>query len=585
MNYSLAKPDAHKKTSPWQAGKNLWPLIRKEKKIIIFALIAVIVNSLLNLLAPRLIAYTVDTYIVGKDYHGVLVYSGIILVLYLLALVTSYLQTRLMGGVGQRVLYRLRNQIFHELQSLPVAFFNQNKAGDLISRINNDTDKINIFFSQSLVRFFGSLFLMAGSAIFLLSLNIKLGAATLAPALVLLVITRVLSPWVKKRNLISAQTLGGMSSDIQESLNNFKVIVAFNRRDFFKKRFQEVNEKNYVAAVKAGIANVTFIPIYGLASNIGQLIVLAYGIALISSGQFTIGLLIGFLAYANSFYNPLRQLAALWASFQTALASWDRVHEILILTNNLPKIENAETIRVDSVLDFKGVSFKYPEGKEVLHNLHLHLEKGKTYALVGPTGGGKTTTASLMARLYDPTQGRIYLHGKDIRAYSAEERTEQIGFILQEPILFTGTVRDNILYGNRSYAGYSNAQLEKVIHTAGLEGLLRRFEKGLETPLTASGDAVSLGQKQLIAFMRAVLRNPAVLILDEATANVDTVTEQLLDEILRKVSPNTTKIIIAHRLNTIKNADEIFFVNAGKLVRAGSMEAALEMLMHKSRTS
>ncbi len=585
MNYDLNKPDSSKKISPWQAVKKLWPLIVEEKRIIIFAFVAVIINSLLNLIAPRLIAHAIDTYIIGRDYHGVLVYAGIILVIYLFALVTSYLQTRLMGGVGQRVLYRLRNQIFNKLQSLPVAFFNQNKAGDLISRINNDTDKINQFFSQALVQFFANIFLMIGAAIFLVSLNLHLGAATLAPALVLLLITRLLSPWIKKKNLVSSQSLGGMSSEIQESLNNFKVIIAFNRRDFFKKRFQEVNDQNYSAAIGAGIANNTFTPIYGLAANIGQLVVLTYGIVLISSGHFTVGLLISFLSYANSFYMPLRQLAALWANFQAAMASWDRVHEILVMESNLPTLPDAPAATTQAVLEFKDVHFAYPGGREVLHTINLSLQKGKTYALVGPTGGGKTTTASLMARLYDPTTGVVFLDGKDIRSYSAEERTKKIGFILQEPVLFTGTVRENILYGNEEYVSHNNEQLEAVIRTAGLERLLQRFDKGLETKLTASGDAVSLGQKQLIAFMRAVLRNPEILILDEATANIDTVTEQLLEDILKNLPATTARVIIAHRLNTIENADEIFFVNGGEVTQAGSMDHAMEMLLHNNRKS
>jgi ATP-binding cassette subfamily B protein len=252
MNYNLSKPNPTQNTSLVQAVKKLWPLIAQEKKIMVVALIAVVANSALNLIAPRLIAHTVDTYIVRQDYHGVLVYAGMILVIYVFALLTSYLQTRLMGGVGQRVLYRLRSQIFAKLQSLPVAFFNQNKAGDLISRINNDTDKINQFFSQGLVQFIGNIFLMTGAALFLVSLNVRLGAATLVPAFVLLIITQILSPWVKKANLVSSQSLGAMSSEIQESLDNFKVIIAFNRRDYFKKRFQDVNTQNYAASIKAG---------------------------------------------------------------------------------------------------------------------------------------------------------------------------------------------------------------------------------------------------------------------------------------------------------------------------------------------
>ncbi len=587
MNYNLNKPDKDKihKTSAWRAAKKMWPLIVEEKKIIIVAFIAVIVNSVLSLIAPRLIAHTIDTYVLKHNYQGVLLFSGIILALYLVGLVTSYVQVRLMGGVGQRVLYRLRNKIFNKLQSLPVAFFNQNKAGDLISRINNDTDKINQFFSQSLVQFFSNIFLMIGAAIFLLTLNIRLGSVTLTPALFLLVITLLLSSWVKRKNLKSAQSLGGMSSEIQESLNNFKVIIAFNRRDYFKKRFQEVNNNNYFASVLAGIANNTFVPIYGFASNLGQLIVLSYGIALISSGNFTIGLLIGFLSYSNNFYNPLRQLAALWANFQTALASWDRVHEILVMENNLPVLQTAAISKNDAVVEFKNVHFKYPDGKEVLHDINLQLKKGKTYAFVGPTGGGKTTTASLISRLYDATTGEIFLDGKDIRNYTHEERAEKVGFILQEPILFTGTVKENIIYGNEKYISYDKEQLEEIIKKAGLERLLKRFDRGLDTKLTTSGDAVSLGQKQLVAFMRAVLRNPEILILDEATANIDTVTEQLLEDILKNLPASTTKVIIAHRLNTIQNADEIFFVNAGEVIRAGSMDHAMEMLLHHNRKS
>ncbi|HVY67868.1 MAG TPA: ATP-binding cassette domain-containing protein, partial [Patescibacteria group bacterium] len=213
------------------------------------------------------------------------------------------------------------------------------------------------------------------------------------------------------------------------------------------------------------------------------------------------------------------------------------------------------------------------------------LQPGKTYALVGPTGGGKTTTASLMARLYDPTEGAVLLSGRDIRSYEAQERTNKIGFILQEPFLFTGTVRDNILYGNEQYQNYSNQQLETVIKSAGLEALLARFDQGLQTVVAATGDGLSLGQKQLIAFIRAVLRHPEVLILDEATANIDTVTESLLEDILKKLPASTARVIIAHRLNTIANADEIYFVNAGDVIKAGSMEHAVNMLLHDKRES
>lgn len=587
MNYNLnTSTETTESAGLIAAFKKLLPLLETEKTNLAIAAIAIAVNTTMNLLAPIVVGRAVDKYILTGKYSGVLWLSAALLGMYVVALLASYFQTRVMGGVGQRVLFNLRNAIFTKLQDLPVAFFNQNKAGDLISRINNDTDKLNQFFSQSLMQLVGSIFIMIGSAISLVSLHPKLGIAALMPAAIIIVFTQFISAWVKRKNAANLKTVGGMSAEIQQSLENFKVIVAFNRSDYFRQQFDEVNKQNYNSAVSAGLANNVFAPLYSLASMAGQLIVLAYGIFLIQTGNFSLGLLISFFTFVMRFYDPLRQLATLWSSFQVALAGWDRVSEILSLENDLIVIpEKNKPSETAPLISFKDVSFAYPNGTEILHHINFSLEQGKTYALVGPTGGGKTTTASLMARLYDPIHGEVLLRGQDIRMVSNEERTKKIGFILQEPFLFSGSVKENILYGNNEYKDFSNGNLEKAIHDADLETLLTRFDQGLDTKITAVGDSMSLGQKQLIAFMRAVLRNPELLILDEATANVDTVTEQLLEDILKKLPKSTTKVIIAHRLNTIANADEIFFVNAGEIIRAGSMEHAVEMLMHGKRQS
>lgn len=587
MKYDLNIPEAEngKKKKTWGLLKLLIAYMVEEKQMLIIAFIAMLVAAVLTLLGPVIIGHTIDTYVQNKEFHGVLVFSGILLIMYIISLGAGYIQTKLMGTVGQRMLFTLRNRVFNKIQALPLDFFNQNKAGDLISRINNDTEKVNQFFSQSLMQFVRSILIMIGAAVFLLAINLPLGAAVLSPAIVLYIFTRIISPWVKQLNASNLKSVGFLSSEVQESLANFKVVVAFNRRDYFRNRFAKANTDNYNTAVKAGLANNLFMPVYSFFANIGLLIVLIFGIFLIAKGNFTIGLLISFIAYVTNFYNPLRQMASLWASFQVALAAWDRILSILDMETNLVEVSDDTTVDSDSLLTFDQVSFAYPNGTKVLHNINFNLEKGKTYAFVGPTGGGKTTTASLIARLYDPTEGVIRLLGKDIRAYTDQERVQRIGFILQEPFLFSGTIRENILYGNEKFMGLNDEELTQIFKDAGLETLLQRFDKGLDTQVSSSGDGMSLGQKQMIAFMRAVLRKPDLLILDEATANIDTVTEQLLDEILQKLPASTTKVIIAHRLNTIANADEIYFVNTGDVTRAGSLDEAVKMLKQNKMAS
>jgi ATP-binding cassette, subfamily B, bacterial len=585
-NYTLNKGDKQQQNPAIGAAlKRIAPLMADEKRLVASAFVAMLVTNGSSLLGPIIIGHTVDTYIQTRNFTGVLTFAVILLLVYLCGLTASYFQTLAMGTVGRTVLFKLRNTLFTKLQELPLVFFNQNKAGDLISRINNDTDKVNQFFSQALVQLTGNLFMMTGAAIFLLALNIRLGIAALIPGAGVLLFTQLVSGWVKNKNLKSLQSLGGMSAEIQESMSNFKVIVAFNRLDYFREKFNEANERNFSASVAGGLANGIFMPVYGLALNLAQLVVLCYGIYLIGAGDLTVGLLIGFLLYVNSFYMPLRQVAFLWSSFQLALAAVDRISEVLALESNMPILPPMAPTDSGAVLEFENVLFSYPGGSEVLKGASFTLESGRTYALVGPTGGGKTTTASLMARLYDPAAGRVLLDGIDIRSYAPEKRTKEIGFILQEPFLFTGAIRDNVLYGNEQYRHYSDDELIALLNERNMGTLLSRFDQGLQTKVTAGGDAISLGQKQIVAFMRAVLRNPEILILDEATANIDTVTEQQLEQILDKLPPSTTKVIIAHRLNTIANADEIFFINSGEMIPAGSMERALDMLLHGRRTS
>jgi ATP-binding cassette subfamily B protein len=590
MDYALKTADASGQRQTFgSAWRALRPLLADEKKNVAVAVGCVIFTTISQLLSPALNARIIDTAMPHKDYGQLLLYAAGLAVVYVVSLRTSFLQTVAMGRVGRNVLFKLRNLLFAQLSRLPIAFFSQNRAGDLISRVNGDTEKINNFFSQALMQMFGNLFLVTGAGILLLALNWRMGLVAIAPALVMLIVTRVLSPWIKRTSRKSMESIGALSADVSESLANFQVILAFNRLDYFREKFDAANQRNYRASVTAGVASGLFMPLYTLASSAAQILVLAMGVWLISRHELTVGLLAGYVLYVATFYNPLRQLATVWSSWQTMLAAMERVYEVLNLENNLVRELDAPASagkKAKPLLAFEGVDFGYTAGKPVLGGVNLALERGRTYALVGPTGGGKTTTAMLMARLYDPTSGAVYLDGRDIRSLDAEERARRIGFILQDPFLISGTIKDNIVYGNPELQALDDAALAELMASQGLSGFLARFgELGLATPVRGIGDGLSLGQKQLVAFLRAVLRRPDILILDEATANIDTVTEQMLEEVLAKLPKTTTKVIIAHRLNTIQNADEIFFVGGGDLTPAGSMEHAVGMLLGHDRTS
>lgn len=535
-------------------------LLAQERTALLWAIAAVLVTSGLNLSAPAVMAHAIDGPLSDGNFTGILRYGSGLLAMYLVALITQYSQTLAMGSVGVRILYRLRKQVFEKLQELPLAFFGRHKAGDLISRINNDTDKVHGFFSQSLMQFVGGFVTMTGSVFFLVGLNWRLGLASLLPALGMLTVTRFVNPSIKRWNALSLESIGGVSADVAESLANFKVLVAFDRRDYFRERFQKINEENFRHALRASVANGALSPIYNLCSQGGQLIVLFYGISMVLSGKLTVGFLISYFVYLNRFYDPMRQLAALWANFQGANAAYDRILQILrepaIPAPTLPTVPLGKPSR----LELRGVSFGYDPERLVLKNVSLTLEPGRRYALVGPTGGGKSTTAALMAHLYDPLEGTVTFEGRDLKSMSAEERSAKIGFILQEPFLFGETVGDNLTT---------------------LFPMEALFSSGLTTPVAG----LSLGQRQVVAFLRAVQRAPDLLILDEATANIDTVTEKALERLLQDLPNGTTLVTIAHRLNTIEHADDIFFVNAGRIEQAGSMDQAVALLREEARQS
>lgn len=551
--------------------------LQPERGVMALAVFTVLVNAAANVLAPYLLGRAVDVSIAAGDYNGLVMIIVWLVLSFIAAAVTGYANIVLMGRIGQRVLYRLRYALFGKVQFLPIAFFNQNKAGDLISRITNDTSTVNTLFAETLVRLLSNIFTLVGIAIFMVALNVKLGLATISVALVLFVVMRFANAFLQRVNKRSLDMVGDFSADVQEHIENIKATIAYRRREYFVKTLEQQNVSVFRASRLAGIANSVIAPLYNFAGNISMVVILLYGLVLLGEGEITIGLLVSYFAYAQKFFEPLRIIASLWASVQKAIAGWKRIVVLLGLsTDHVVAESSGDAVHDAPVLEFDHVTFGYNPDEPVIHDMHFAVQAGETFAIVGPTGGGKSTTASLMVRLYDATSGEVRLSGKPINEYTAEEISSRVSFILQDPVLFTGTVGENIALGHPDFAQqHDEARLSTLLSEAGFDDIVGKFSEGLATEVNPESNSLSLGQQQLIAFMRAVLRQPEVLILDEATANVDTITEQQLEHVLDQVRGKTAIIVIAHRLNTIRSADEIVFIQDGRAEKAESFDDAV----------
>jgi ATP-binding cassette subfamily B protein len=433
------------------------------------------------------------------------------------------------------------------------------------------------------LRFAGSIFIIVGTAITVLTIKVEMGLVVLLSTVVLIILTRILSPLLKSTNAKGLKSTSNLSSQIQEDLTSFKVIVTSNKRDLLAETFNVFNRQNYRIGLRVDLLNQTLKVFYDAAGYFSLLLVIIVGLKFVLEGNLSIGIMISYITYTQKFYDPLRQIAQLWSNVQLSFAATERVQDILSLKSNLDdRLGSGNTLTQAKLLELKDVNFGYTADRMVLKDINLEFEEGKTYALVGPTGGGKSTTASIIARLYDPTTGEVLLKGKNIKEYTRDEVAKEIGFILQDPFIFSGTIEENIKYGNDEL---KDVDLKSKLTEYGLDSIVERFSNGLDEKIDNQSVSISLGQKQIIAFIRAILRNPSLLILDEATANIDTVTENILEEILEKLPKKTTKIIIAHRLNTIAKSDQIIFISGGKIQKTSNFEDAKELILHAKRTS
>ncbi|ATB34113.1 ABC transporter ATP-binding protein [Melittangium boletus] len=537
---------------------------------LLIALGFILLGAVAQAVGPFLVGYAIDHDIGGGDGWSLLRTLVALLVVYGVGLVAQQQQTRRIGLAGQRVLASLRMRLFEQLQALPLSYLDRRPLGDLMSRLLGDVDLINQFFGQGLTQLLGSLMGLVGVMVAMIWLDVPLALACFSIIPVMLLTTWFFAARARRAYRKTRETVGDVTAGLQEELSGVRQAQAFNRTEVNIQRFRQKNAANRDANVSAMGITSAFSPVIDVLSTLSTALVMGYGGYRVLEGQLSVGLVAAFLIYTQQFFRPLQMASSVYTLMQSALAGAERVYAILDEAREPADAPDALALgRAEGRITFDRVSFAYDPAHPVLHELSFEVEPGQTVALVGRTGAGKTTVASLLPRFYDATEGTVRLDGHDVRALTRASLRHQMATVLQEPVLFSGTIAENIAYGRPDA---SRERIEAAARAVLAHDFIVALPKGYDTELGGGSTALSQGQRQLLSFARAVLADPRVLILDEATANIDTRTEALIQRALTSLLADRTSVVIAHRLSTIRNADLILVLEKGRLLEQGTHE-------------
>jgi len=544
-------------------------------KTVLGAFILIILNAATQGAGPFLIGRAIDVYISQGDLAGLGQNMLLLLGVYATGMLTMRYQIYLMSWTGQQVLADLRTRIFESIERLSLSYLEKKEAGDLMSRLINDIDALNTFFSQGLSQSMGALFALIGIMVAMFALNWQLALAALSIVPVMLLATNQFARLARRAFRKTRTTIGDVSSELQEELVGVKVAQAFNRSEVNIQRFAERNAANRDANVSANAITSAFAPTMDVLATLDAAIIAGLGGFMAVQGTVSVGVVVAFLQYVQNFFRPIQTVATIWTIAQSAFAAAERVFELLDLQ---PDIQDApQAIDLPAIkghIELDKVTFAYEEGHPVLENVSFEVQPGQTIALVGPTGAGKTTLVSLIARFYEVTEGAVRVDGIDIRQVTQKSLRSQMGIVTQEPFLFSGTVMENIRYGRLEA---SEDEVYRAARAANAHEFIQRLPQGYDTEIGERGGNLSQGQRQLISIARAILANPRILILDEATASVDTRTEMLIQKALGNLLQGRTSFVIAHRLSTVRNADIVLVIDNGKIVERGKHDELLAL--------
>ena len=555
--------------------RRMLPYILPQKRLVVIAIVAMLLFAATQVSVPWLVKLGIDRYIANEDRGGLFLVAALFFGSAVVNWVSLYVQDITITKAGQGVLLALRHDMFSHMQKQSMRFFDKTEVGRIMSRVQGDVYQLQEFLG-TIVMTVGDFLSLGGIVAVMLLLDLQLGLLALAVLPLLAIAMAVWQPFARKTFIQARATISVVNASLNENITGVRVVQAMNRQDENLRQFDVKNRSNLNAFLGAGRLSAGVLPMVDFLPAAAIGLVLYFGAGMVTGGAIEIGLLIAFIMYIQRFFDPIRNLTIQYTLLQRAMASGTRIFETLDVEPDMVDAPNAAVLPpIRGEVELRNVSFAYKQDEDVIHNLSLRIEPGQAVAIVGPTGAGKTTLVSLIARFYDVEQGRgaVLVDGHDVRDVVRTSLASQMSMVLQEPFLFSGTVRENIKY---NHVDVSEERMIEAAKAVDAHSFIIKLEDGYDTYLEERGENLSVGQRQLISFARSIVADPKILILDEATANIDSHTEAQIQLALRSLLRGRTAIVIAHRLSTIRGADKIVVLNHGELVEEGTHNELLD---------